>query len=230
MTTFQTKVKIAIADDHTMFRRGIIKLLDTERYEFLFDVSNGEQLIKKFDVPGNITPDIVIMDLKMPVMNGYMAASWLRERYPDIKILVVSMIEKEETIFRMMKLGIKGYLSKEMEPDDLHEAIQTIMKGNFYYTDIITNKLLHSINNLNNIEVNGHDKHDVNIYWEQLNKGQKEFVRHACTDLTYDEIAQKMFVSPKTIDGYRDAVFGRFNVKNRVGLVLFAIKNGLVSV
>jgi two-component system, NarL family, invasion response regulator UvrY len=225
-----TRIKIAIADDHTLFRRGLIKLLDADRYELLFDVSNGKLLISRIEECRERLPDIVIMDIEMPEINGFEAVSWLKQRYPDIKVLVVSMVEREEAIVRMLKLGVKGYLSKEMEPEDLHAALQSIAQKNYYYTDFVTNKLVHSIQNEDTLTVDTSAEMVNHELWESLNIRQKEFVRYACTELIYEEIADKMCVSPKTIDGYRDAVFERFNVKNRVGLVIYAIRNKLVTV
>jgi two-component system invasion response regulator UvrY len=225
-----SKTKIAIADDHALFRKGLIKLLDEHRYELLFDVEHGKAFIEKIKGNAALVPDIAIMDIEMPGMNGYETVAWLRDNYPDIKVLVVSMVDREEAIVRMLKLGVKGYLSKEMEPEDLHAALQSIMQKNYYYTDFVTNKLVHSIQNNEAMAENKKGFHLNHEAWDSLNVKQKEFVRYACTELIYDEIAEKMFVSPKTVDGYRDVVFERFNVKNRVGLVLYAIKNKLVTI
>jgi DNA-binding NarL/FixJ family response regulator len=226
MNENRQRTKVAITDDHALFRKGVIKLLDEDRYEFLFDVENGKALIDKIKEQESNVPDIVIMDITMPAMNGYETVSWLRDHYPDIKILVVSTEDREESIVRMLKLGVKGYLSKGMEPEDLHAALQSIISKDFYYTDFVTNKLVHSIQNSENNRTEFLLNHEL---WDSLNARQKEFVRYACTELIYEEIADKMFVSPKTVDGYRDAVFDRFNVKSRVGLVIYAIKNGLVT-
>ncbi len=163
----------------------------------------------------------------MPGMNGYEAVAWLRDNYPDIKTLVVSSVNNDEDIVRMLKLGVKGYLTKEMEPEDLHAALQSIAQKSYYYTDFVTNKLIHSI------QKEAADNNDTIIYhklWESLNVKQKEFIRYACTELNYVEIADKMNVAPKTVDGYRDAVFERFEIKSRVALVLYAIKNKLVTI
>lgn len=225
-----SKTKIAIADDHTLFRKGLIKLLDADRFELLFDVDNGKKLVDKISEDESMVPDIVIMDIGMPGMNGYEAVAWLRDNHPLVKVLVVSMVDREEAIVRMLKLGVKGYLPKEMEPEDLHAALQSIIKKDYYYTDFVTNKLVHSIQNE---EFFYEDKTGMLLnhqLWDTLNARQKEFVRYACTELIYDEIADKMCVSPKTIDGYRDAVFEKFNVKSRVGLVLYAIRNKLVTI
>ncbi|MGB8193097.1 MAG: response regulator transcription factor [Chitinophagaceae bacterium] len=230
MEKHSSKTRIAIADDHTLFRKGLIKLLDEDRYELLFDVENGKMLIDKISANESNPPDIVIMDIEMPGMNGYEAVSWIRDNHPPIKILVVSMVDREEAIVRMLKLGVKGYLSKDMEPEDLHAALQSIIKKDYYYTDFVTNKLVHSIQNDDSFF---EDKTGVLMnheLWETLSARQKEFVRYACTEMIYEEIADKMYVSPKTIDGYRDAVFEKFSVKSRVGLVLYAIRNKLVSI
>lgn len=224
-----SKIKIAIADDHALFRKGLIKLLDPDRYELLFDVENGKVLIEKIAKNSSV-PDIVIMDIEMREMNGYEAVSWLRDNYPDIKVLVVSMVDQEEAIVKMLKLGVKGYLSKEMEPEDLHAALQSIKNKNYYYTDFVTNKLVHAIQNDDSHSPDRKSVFSAYEAWGSLNERQKEFVRHACTEMIYDEIANKMCVSPKTIDGYRDIVYERFNVKSRVGLVLYAIKNQLVTI
>jgi two-component system, NarL family, invasion response regulator UvrY len=225
-----SKTKIAIADDHALFRKGLIKLLDEDRYELMFDVEDGQMLIDQIKKNEPRLPDIVIMDIEMRGMNGYEAVAYLRDYYPSIKVLVVSMVDREEAIVRMLKLGVKGYLSKEMEPEDLRAALQSITNKNYYYTDFVTNKLVHSIQNNKNFCDDQDDAVPNHQLWETLNERHREFVRYACTELIYEEIADKMRVSPKTIDGYRDAVFEKLNVKSRVGLVLYAIKNKLVTI
>lgn len=229
MDKFQ-KTKIAIADDHTLFRKGLIKLLDEDKFELLFDVDNGKKLVEKMSEGEAMVPDIVIMDLEMPGMNGYEAVAWLRDNHPAVKVLVVSQVDREEAIVRMLKLGVKGYLPKEMEPEDLHAALNSIIRKDYYYTDFVTNKLIHSIQNEDRYFEDKSGMLHNHELWDTLNTRQKEFVRYACTEMIYDEIADKMCVSPKTIDGYRDAVFEKFNVKSRVGLVLYAIRNKLVTI
>jgi two-component system, NarL family, invasion response regulator UvrY len=228
--TISGKIRIAIADDHAMFRKGIIKLLDTDRYQFLFDVDNGEALVEQVNAHKENLPHIIIMDIQMPQMNGYITVNWLKENYPGINILVVSVLDTEESIVRMLKLGVKGYLSKVMEPDDLYAALQSLAAGDYYYTGLITNKMVHSIQKeVNTIAAETIMTEKAMTVWNELNKRQKEFVIHACSELTYDDIAEKMCVSPKTVDGYREVVYQKFKIKNRVGLVLFAIRNGLFT-
>jgi len=228
MDKLTSKVKIAIADDHSLFRKGIIKLLDVDRFDLLYDVPNGKMLIEKVGEKGALIPDIVIMDIEMPGMNGYEAVAWLKANYPFVKILVVSMVDREESIVRMLQLGVKGYLSKVMEPEDLHAALRAIITNDYYFTDIVTNKLIHAIQSREYPSGNQTESILTNQLWNSLNARQKEFVNYACTEMIYEEIADKMCVSTKTIDGYRDIVYERFNVRSRVGLVLYAIKNKIV--
>lgn len=230
MNPINPRIRIGIADDHAMFRKGLIKLLDPDKYELLFDVESGQKVVEQLDAGRCPPPDIMIMDIEMRGMNGYETVAWLRAHHPEVKVLVVSMVDQEEAVVRMMKLGVKGYLSKEMEPEDLHAALQSISRKNYYYTDFVTNKLVHSLQNESGPKEARSEFLHGHALWDSLNSKQKDFVRYACTEMIYEEIAERMCVSPKTVDGYRDAVFERFEVKSRVGLVLYAVKNKLVSI
>lgn len=212
-------IKLALVDDHTLFRKGMINLLEMVCNDctILFEADNGKDLQKKLD--SNNVPDIILMDVNMPGMDGFESVEWLNSNFPQIKVLIVSMIEKEESIVKMIKLGVKGYISKDVEPKELGEALNSILNKGYYYTDFITGKLVHSLQNEN--PANGATQF-------LMNDREKEFLQLACSEFTYNEIATKMFLSPKTIDGYRNALFEKLHVKTRVGLVIFAIKNGIV--
>lgn len=215
-------LKVAIVDDHTLFRRGLVTLLNMvggKSMTILFEASNGNDMMEKIDRQNQ--PDVLLMDISMPGMDGYESVKWLREHYPLINILVLSMLQKELSIIRMLRLGVKGYLGKDVEPEELGEALKAIYNGEYYYTPNVTGMLIHSINN------NGKAGYTP---YASLNDRELAFLKLACTELTYNEIASKMYVSPKTIDGYRSALFDKLNVKSRVGLVLYAIKNELVLV
>jgi DNA-binding NarL/FixJ family response regulator len=214
------KVKLALVDDHTLFRKGLISLIEMigNNYQILFEADNGLELQKKID-PKN-QPDIILMDVNMPGMDGFEAVHWLNRTMPDIKILVVSMINEEESIIRMLKLGVKGYLSKDVEPGELKNAITAVYSKGFYYTDFITGKLVHSLQQFND--------NNASELLLRLNDREKKFMQLACSELTYNQIAAEMFLSPKTIDGYRNVLFEKLHVKSRVGLALYAIKHGLV--
>ncbi len=214
-------VKLALIDDHKLIRKGLISLIKMvgDQYEILFEADNGIQLQQCIQKDNQ--PDIILMDINMPGMDGFASVEWLNLHFPLVKILVVSMIEKEEIIVRMLKLGVKGYLCKDVEPKDLGDALNSIINKGYYYTDFITGKLVHSL------QIHNDDPDSKN---GKLTERELTFLKLACSELTYSEIASKMFLSPKTIDGYRDSLFEKLEVKSRVGLVLYAIKNGIVEV
>ena len=213
---------LALVDDHTLFRKGLVSLIEkvSTDYSILFEAGNGVDLQKK--LKPDLQPAIILMDINMPGMDGFSSVQWLNDNFPLINILVVSMIEKEEPIIRMLKLGVKGYLCKDVEPEVLGEALHAVLNKGFYYTDFITGKLVHSLRNEKGDDVK---KNALS----SMNQQEKTFLQYACSELTYNEIAAKMFLSPKTIDGYRNSLFEKLQVKSRVGLVLFAIKHGLVE-
>ena len=215
-------VKLALVDDHTLFRKGIRSLIETayENCKILFEADNGIDLQEKIDE--NNLPDIILLDINMPDMDGFATVRWLNKNHPVIKILIMSMIANEATIVRMLQLGVKGYLSKDVDPKILNEAIYSIMNKGFYYTDFMTGKLVDSMQT----ELTSNTTAAI---FSLMSVREKEFLQLACTEFTYAEIAAKMSLSPKTIDGYRNALFEKLNVKSRVGLALFAVKNGLVN-
>ncbi len=215
-------VKLGLVDDHKLFRKGLISLIDIINFKcsIVLEASNGKELQRA--IQKNNLPDIVLLDVNMPEMDGFETVLWLQKEYPSVHILVISMIGKEETIVRMLKLGVKGYLSKDVEPKELEEAIVSIMNKGFYYTDFITGKLVHSFQN-------GTDEFEGALRFHDLKEREREFIKLACSEMTYYEIAEKMFVSPKTIDGYRNTIFQKLNIKNRVGLALYAVKEGWVK-
>ncbi len=224
------QVKLAIVDDHKLFRKGLEKLIDLDenpQYLILFEAEDGADMIRKIDKKA--LPDIVIMDIEMPGMDGYETVAWLQDHYPSVQVLVVSMVEKEDAILRMIRLGVKGYLSKDIEPADLHAALKSLAKGNYHYTDFLTGKLIHSVMNA---DKNGHSATvSPAISISTLTPREREFVKYACTtELNYQQIADKMFVAHKTVDGYRESVFDKLKVKSRMGLMLFALKNDLVTI
>ena len=207
-------IRIALVDDHRLFRSGIASLINhIKGYSVLFEAGNGEELTQKLSP--KYQPDIILLDIHMPVMDGTATALWLKETYPDIKIIVLSMLEDPEKVLNMLKLGVKGYLLKDAEPLEFEQALQKVSRGEVYYPDFVT-KLL--INNFNQP-----------IDDLKLNAREIEFLKLAGTELTYKEIADQMYISVRTVDGYRDTLFDKLHIKSRVGLVLYAIKNKLIE-
>ncbi len=210
-------VKIAVVDDHTLYRKGLIKLIRSisPELDIFMEASDGKEFIDRLSE--DQLPDLAIIDIDMPVMSGFEVAEYLKEHYPSVQVLVVTMLDDEQSLIKMIRAGVKGYLGKDVEPDELKKAIHTISAGQFYYTEALSGKLVDAIRN-DNMEA------------DQLNDREAEFIHYCCSELTYKEIADRMFLSPKTIDGYRANLFERFEVKSRVGLVLFALKRGWVEI
>jgi len=221
MKTTTPSLNIALVDDHNLFRKGLIKLInlgDTQnRYNILFEAENGRDLKEKMTQPP--FPDIILMDIDMPDINGFESVEWLQRTHPSVKVLVISMVDSELEILRMLRLGVKGYLSKDIEVEDMHRALEAIAGNGFYYSDVAAEVLNLSLNG-------GTRQHDASL---NLSENEREFLKLVTTEMTYDQIADKMHLSPKTIDGYRDALFKRLNVKTRVTLALYAVRQGIVA-
>ncbi len=216
----QTNPTIALADDHVLLRKGLATLVSNLGYNVLFQADNGEEFIEKLKT--NPEPDVVLLDINMPKKDGYDTALWMKRNKPGIKILALSMYDDENAIIRMLKNGARGYILKDAEPADLKSAIESVLTKGFHYSEMVTGKLIHTINAM--------DENDSDIKNTLgLNEKEIRFLKLAATELTYKEIADEMHLSPRTIDGYRDDLFEKLNIKSRVGLVLFAIKNGIVT-
>ncbi len=219
MGKIKQKITVAIADDHSLLRTALARLVSTfDNYSVLFESGNGKELMSK--IQQHIIPDIVMLDVNMPEMDGFETAQWLNKNYPQIKILALSMLSDERTIIKMFRVGAKGYLLKNTDPEELRSALNTLMEKNFYLSDFVSEKLVSGLNFSSETE----QKEVV------LNAKEKEFLRWVCTELSYKEIAEKMFLSPRTIDDYRASLFNRLKVHSRVGLVVYAIKNGIAEI
>lgn len=212
--------QIALVDDHSLLRKGLGQLVASLGFNVCIEADNGKEFIESISKEN--PPDIVLLDINMPEMDGYETTKWLRQNHPLINVIALSMYDNETSIIRMIRYGAKGYILKDSEPAELKAAIDAVLNKGFYYSDLVSGKLLHAINNM---DEEGDLKNRA-----QLNNRELDFLKHTCSELTYKEIAEKMFVSPRTIDGYRDALFEKLNLKTRVGLVMYAIKNGIVTI
>lgn len=216
--------KVALVEDHILLRKGLVSMVEGfHDYTVLFEASNGKEMIELLD-PGNL-PDLVLMDVNMPEMDGFSSTGWLKRNYPDIRILALSMYDTENSIIRMFKAGVRGYIMKYCDPVDLRTAMDALIQKGYYYSEMVTGRLIHTINRYDDL-----DNNDTGNPLSVLNDRELEFLRYACTEMTYKEIACKMYLSPRTIDGYRDSLFDKLRLKTRVGLVTFAIRNGIVTV
>ncbi|MFT4023712.1 MAG: response regulator transcription factor [Flavihumibacter sp.] len=216
--------KVVLVEDHTLMRKGLAKTVQGfEAYTVQFEAANGRELMEWLD-PAHL-PDLVLMDINMPEMDGYSTTSWLKRTFPDIRTLALSAYDTENAIVRMFKAGARGYIMKYCDPADLKKAMDALIQKGYYYSEIITGRLIHTISHYDDMEACGNGN-PLSV----LNDREMEFLRLACTEMTYKEIASKMYLSPRTIDGYRDSLFDKLQLKTRVGLVTFAIRNGLVNV
>jgi DNA-binding NarL/FixJ family response regulator len=212
------KIQVAIVDDHTLLRKALGKLISTfENYNVLFEAGNGREIKEK--ITQHIIPDIILLDVNMPEMDGYETVSWLYKNYPQVKVLALSMFSDEFTIIRMLKSGAKGYILKSTDPDELKNALDSVMQKNFYLSELISGKVISGL----------HKDLDRELEPAVLSEKEKEFLRLICSDTTYKDIAAKMFVSPRTVDEYRNNLFEKLKVKSRVGLVMYAIRHGLAE-
>jgi len=210
-------IPIAIVDDHTLMSKALENMIaENPKYRVVMNHPNGEDFISGLERISEM-PAVVLMDINMPYKNGIETTEWLTEHHPDIKVIALTMEDDEKVLIRMLKAGAKGYLLKDMQPSILFQAIDTVFEKGSFYTDFVAQKLL---------KVQTEDAKNASLL-SDLKEREKEFIRFACSELTYKEIADKMCLSPKTIDGYRDSVFVKLEIKNRVGLVLFALKHNL---
>jgi DNA-binding NarL/FixJ family response regulator len=204
---------VAVVDDHTLLSEAIGGLVDDfENFELAYLCKNGQELLDKLKTKRNL-PDVVLMDVNMPILNGIETTEILKQNYPEIKVLALSIEEEEETILRMLRAGARGYLMKDTKKEILQEALEQVVEKGYYHTNTIAKLLVGSLT-----------KKPAEI---QLKEREIEFIEYACTEMTYKEIAEKMFLSPKTIEGYRDSIYEKLEIKNRIGLVLYAIRNNL---
>ncbi|WP_316803601.1 response regulator transcription factor [Pedobacter nototheniae] len=209
-------ISIAIIDDHNLFRQGMISLLsEFKEIQIVFDASNGEEMKEK--ITRNVLPEVILMDVSMPVMDGYESTTWIKENYPQIKVLALSMFEEDKPIIKMLKNGAGGYLLKESKTSDVVAAIKTIKDHGYYLNDLVSGKLLRNIQ----------DNQPTQNISTDLSANEIKFLQLCCSEYTYKEIADQMNLSPHTIDNYRQELFQKFEIKSRTGLVLFALKNEL---
>ena len=212
-------ISIAIADDHNLVAEALSDLIQKfDNYDVLFVAGNGRDLLNRLQ--RGPLPDIVLIDLNMPEIDGFDTAQQLRELHSTVRVLALSMTDREEHIVRMIRNGARGYLIKGCHPSELRRALDDVMTRGFYYSEFLTNQL---IRNLNAPEPDA----SVTVY--KLNSREQNFLKMACSELTYNEIADRMCVSPRTIDGYREVVFQKLSVRTRVGMVMEAVRHGLVA-
>jgi two-component system invasion response regulator UvrY len=215
------KINVALADDHILVRNGLSRLIRSfDGYKVLFEASDGKDFLDKLDA--KLLPDIALMDVNMPEMNGYETTLWLKKKYPQIKVLALSMYNDEQAIFRMLTCGARGYLLKAVEPQEFRKALDLIVEKGFYCCNQRGGQMVRGMGS--NRELPCSSQAMISLKTREI-----EFLKWAATELTYKDIADKMCRSTRTIDGYRDDLFLKLSVRSRVGLAMFAVRHGYVS-
>ncbi|MEO6540630.1 MAG: response regulator transcription factor [Ferruginibacter sp.] len=212
--------KLILADDHILLRDALANLINKfEEFNVTAVAGNGKEVIECIE--NGTAVDMVLMDLNMPEMDGYEAAKWLVKNRPDINIVILTMYDSEIALIRLLQAGVNGFLKKDIHPAELKNALLTVAGGDFYYSNHTTVKLATLFRKTLSKQ--------SNLERSMLNEAEIEFLKLASTEMTYKEIAQAMNLSPRHIDSYRDALFSKLDVKSRVGLVIYAVKNGIVN-
>ncbi|MGV3696290.1 response regulator transcription factor [Flavobacterium sp.] len=214
------KHSIVIVDDHILIAKALGSIMSNFKdFEVLYECQNGKELQEKFNSKAQI-PSIVLLDISMPVMDGFETSKWLRETHPNVLVLALSMQDDEQSLIKMIKNGARGYLLKNVAPSELETALKTITNNGFYYPDWASNIVFSTMMG------NSPNKH-VSALNTELTEREKEFLKLCITEMSYKEISEKMFCSPRTIESYRNSLCEKLNIKTRVGLAVFAIKSGL---
>jgi len=209
-----------MADDHVLLRNALSALIDSfGDCKVILQCSNGKELTERIS-RGEI-PDVVLLDLNMPEMNGFETAAWLQQHFPQVNVLMLTMYDSELSMIRLLQHGVKGFLKKDINPSELKFAIHSVVQSGYYYSNHSTGKLV-------NLFRNNPDS-SLSLQKAMLSDNELEFLKLACSDLTYKEIAQKMKLNPRSVDTLRDQLFIKLDVKSRVGLAMVAIKHGIVT-
>jgi DNA-binding NarL/FixJ family response regulator len=215
-----SKIKIAIADDYKIFRDGLkVSLSQDEDLDIIAEADNGEDIIASIE---KIKPDVIIMDLKMPIMDGMEATQIIRKKYADIKILVVSMYDDDKFIIHLMEIGANGYLLKNADPAEILKGIHSVYENGYYFNDIVNKALLKKLVLKGNIK----PSFNQNV---ELTERELEVLKLVCEEKTATEIGKEIFLSPRSVEGIRQRLIEKIGVRNTAGLVMFAVKNSIVS-
>jgi len=211
-------IKLGIVDDHQLFLKSLSLLISNlEDFSIVVEAMNGKDLIEKLETK-KIEPDIILVDVNMPVMDGKQTAEYITEKFPAIKLVALSMKDDDATIISMIKAGCCSYLLKDIHPEELNKALHEIYKKGYYNSDAA---------NINYRRLLQHQEKQNEL---QLTDKEKQFLQLACSDATYKQIAADMHVSERTVDGYRENLFKKLNVQSRTGMALEAIRRNIVNI
>src|SRR6188474_1254881 len=215
------QIKVALADDHILLRSALASLIDSfGDCRVIHQSNNGKELMDWFQ--NGLIPDVAILDLNMPEMNGYEAARLIQQKFPTVNVLMLTMYDSELSLIRLLQAGVKGFLKKDIHPNELKYAIHSVIENGYYYSHNATGKLL------NLFRVNAASTAILDK--SMLTEIEIKFLQLSCSELTYKEIALEMKLNPRGVDNLRDNLFTKLEIKSRVGLAMYAIRHGLVNI
>lgn len=213
-------ISIFLVDDHAVVRNGLKMLIERMgNYKVVAEYDNGQELMD--DIDNQQLPDIIVLDLSMPVMDGKETVDALNAKGIKTPVLILTLETTEQTIIDLFRKGIRGYLPKSSKANILKAAIDDIINTGYYHNEMLIKALTSD----------GTVKDDREDILDQITERERTFLQHVCAleELTYEQIANEMNVSRRTVDGYREALFEKFSLKSKTGLVLFALKYGIVE-
>lgn len=211
------RIKVGIVDDHQLFTTSLgLLIAGFTRFEVVLEAIHGKDLQKKL-MAAKVPPEIMLIDVNMPVMDGAAVSQWLKEKYPDIKLIALSMNDQEESIIRMFRAGCCAYLFKDMAPQELEKALDRVYTKGYYSPDS------HPIDYQHMLQTALEDDPD-------FTRREKQFLKYCCTDLTYKEISEKMDISIRTVDSYRELMFKKLRVSTRTSMVLKALRKKIIKI
>jgi DNA-binding NarL/FixJ family response regulator len=213
------KISIAIVDDYVIFRDGLkVGVTADENFEVVLEAGNGEELLQKLE---EITPDVILMDLKLPVMDGIEATRIVRSRFSGIKILVVTMYDDEKFVIHMMENGANGYLLKDTDSAEIRRAIYAVHETGYYFNDVVSKALLKKL------VLKGNVKPSFN-HGIEFSERELQVLKLICEEKTAPEIGKELFLSHRSVENIRQRLIEKVGVRNTAGLVMFAARNGLI--
>ncbi len=217
----EENIRIGVVDDHPLLRKGLAALLnDSEGIEVVLEAEHGEHLLKELK---HVQPDIILLDLDMPVMSGQKVLPILKEQYPDLKVIILSMHDEDSMILLTMELGANGYLTKGGDPDELEKAVRSVYATDYYLSPRVSRLTLQRLQAPKSYK-------SATLSMEALSRREMEVLQLVCEEYSNADIAERLHISPRTVEGHRQRIIQKIGAKNTIGMVVFAIKEGLVEV
>lgn len=212
-------LKVAMVDDHVLLLNGLANVIDSfNGYKVVIKATNGLEFIEA--LKNSPLPDVIILDVNMPLMDGHETALWLINNHPEIPIIILTMFDSELMLMRMMQLGVQAFLKKDVHPSELNYALDAVFTEGYYYPQSVSGKMAALFQK-------SRDKHSKDA--APFSANEITFLKLVGTELTYKEIADEMCVSERTIENYRTSLCDKLSLKNRTDLAVFAMRNGIIN-